>query len=350
MSFRFNFSSEGHELPKNEESTIQGFLDDESLRIDKHPGFKPSIPPNELILNNLSDILPPNLIVERIFFSTYEQSILYKRHLSDVKFQIAQEDELLETSENENTKILILSTDNDVVQGVYEGGLKTWEGAFDLLEFLAKNTNNFEFEGKKILELGCGSSLPGIYILTTKSPLRVDFQDYNEQVIKLVTIPNILLNTLLCPNNEQEFSNGTAEIYVSEDANLLDQLKKSRFFIGDWSGLTDIMNLESEQEKYDLILTSETIYNADSIPKLYDVIKHSLRRPSGIALRKNRLIAAKSIYFGVGGGVFPFRQFVEQDKVFEIKIVYTVEAHDTGRPDLMLIWRSVHDVERERKR
>jgi len=43
------------------------------------------------------------------------------------------------------------------------------------------------------------------------------------------------------------------------------------------------MNLNSEQEKYDLILTSETIYNIDSLQKLYNVIKHSLKRPNGIA-------------------------------------------------------------------
>ena len=86
-------------------------------------------------------------------------------------------------------------------------------------------------------KLGCGSSLPGIYVLTTKNPFRVDFQDYNEQVLKLVTIPNVLLNTLLCPKTE-DFSNGTAEIDVPEYANLLDQLKKSRFFMGDWSGMT----------------------------------------------------------------------------------------------------------------
>ncbi len=87
-------------------------------------------------------------------------------------------------------------------------------------------------------KLGCGSSLPGIYVLATKHPLRVDFQDYNEQVLKLVTIPNILLNTILFPKTELDFSNGAAELYIPEDANLSDQLKKSRFFVGDWNGLT----------------------------------------------------------------------------------------------------------------
>ena len=33
------------------------------------------------------------------------------------------------------------------------GGLKTWECALDLVEFLSKNINNLDFEGKKILEV-----------------------------------------------------------------------------------------------------------------------------------------------------------------------------------------------------
>ncbi|CAG8508617.1 hypothetical protein RhiirA5_345317 [Rhizophagus irregularis] len=329
MSFRFNFSSEELE-PTENESTVQNPVDKyDSLNSLFQSDKQPFIPPSELVLNNLIDILPSTLIAERIFFSTCEQSVLYKRHLSDVKFQLAQEDNLLETNYNEGTRILELTADSDIVQGVYEGGLKTWECSHDLVEFLSKNIINLDFEGKKILELGCGSSLPGIYILTTKNPFRVDFQDYNKQVLKLVTIPNILLNTLLCPKTK-DFFNGTTEIDVPEYSNLLDQVKKSRFFMGDWSGLTDIINLNSEQEKYDLILSSETIYNTDSLPKLYNVIKYSLKRPSGVAL-----IAAKSIYFGVGGGVLPFRQLIEQDKVFGIKIFYNAEAH-VKREILML--------------
>ncbi|CAB4401087.1 unnamed protein product [Rhizophagus irregularis] len=305
MSFRFNFSSEELE-PTENESTVQNPVDKyDSLNSLFQSDKQPFIPPSELVLNNLIDILPSTLIAE------------------------PQEDNLLETNYNEGTRILELTADSDIVQGVYEGGLKTWECSHDLVEFLSKNIINLDFEGKKILELGCGSSLPGIYILTTKNPFRVDFQDYNKQVLKLVTIPNILLNTLLCPKTK-DFFNGTTEIDVPEYSNLLDQVKKSRFFMGDWSGLTDIINLNSEQEKYDLILSSETIYNTDSLPKLYNVIKYSLKRPSGVAL-----IAAKSIYFGVGGGVLPFRQLIEQDKVFGIKIFYNAEAH-VKREILML--------------
>jgi len=94
-------------------------------------------------------------------------------------------------------------------------------------------------------------------MLTTKNPFRVDFQDYNQQVLKLVTIPNILLNTVLCPRTE-DFSNGIAEVDVPEHANLLDQLKKSRFFAGDWSGLTASIYKEN------LLVILRIMINVDS--------------------------------------------------------------------------------------
>lgn len=48
-----------------------------------------------------------------------------------------------------------------------------------------------------IFKLGCGSSLPALYLLSHSNTNRVDVQDYNDQVIRYITIPNILLNTVL---------------------------------------------------------------------------------------------------------------------------------------------------------
>lgn len=47
------------------------------------------------------------------------------------------------------------------------------------------------------MQLGCGSSLPSLYLLSCSNTNKVDVQDYNEQVIRFITIPNILLNTVL---------------------------------------------------------------------------------------------------------------------------------------------------------
>lgn len=67
--------------------------------------------------------------------------MLYKRHLSDVKYHLVMgERELAECGEN------------DVVQGVYEGGLKTWECSVLLAEYLS-NVSEEEMRGKRVLEV-----------------------------------------------------------------------------------------------------------------------------------------------------------------------------------------------------
>ena len=45
-------------------------------------------------------------------------------------------------------------SDSDLVSGVYEGGLKIWECSIDLVHFISRNPELFE--GKRVLELGCG--------------------------------------------------------------------------------------------------------------------------------------------------------------------------------------------------
>nr|CAG8459175.1 12412_t:CDS:10 [Entrophospora candida]CAG8478279.1 10400_t:CDS:10 [Entrophospora candida] len=286
------------------------------------------IPSSEFIPTFMSLKLPQTFMFEHVDStkkSTEEKVIIYKRHLADVKFQIAQEDEDLVMDNNQKinnpSNILELSIKNDLIEGVYEGGLKTWECSFDLLDYFINDLQNFDFDNiNKILELGCGTSLPGIYLLSKYSSLKVDFQDYNEQVLKLITIPNILLNTIL-RSKLKEINEKNEEIEIIKNDKLFNQLKKSRFFMGDWGDLVDVINIDSEENKYDMIITSETIYNINSLPKLYNVIKNTLKRPNGVAY-----VAAKSIYFGVGGSMLTFREFVEQDNIFEVKLVKTVEA------------------------
>jgi hypothetical protein len=50
---------------------------------------------------------------------------------------------------------------SDLTPGVYEGGLKLWEGSMDLVEFLVKH--QVSLSGMRVMELGCGHALPGIY-------------------------------------------------------------------------------------------------------------------------------------------------------------------------------------------
>ena len=55
------------------------------------------------------------------------------------------------------------SCHSDLIPGVYEGGLKVWECALDLVEYLAES--DIDFSGMRVLELGCGAGLPAIFAL-----------------------------------------------------------------------------------------------------------------------------------------------------------------------------------------
>jgi len=55
--------------------------------------------------------------------------------------------------------------DSDLVPGKYEGGLKLWEGSLDLVKALNSDIKEGRLllESKRVLELGCGHGLPGIF-------------------------------------------------------------------------------------------------------------------------------------------------------------------------------------------
>lgn len=76
----------------------------------------------------------------------------------------------------------VLNAENshsDLLSGVYEGGLKVWECTFDLLNYM--ETTNIDFNGAKVLDLGCGAGLLGIFALL-KQATSVTFQDYVRKI------------------------------------------------------------------------------------------------------------------------------------------------------------------------
>ncbi|KAJ2994631.1 hypothetical protein HDV02_001459 [Globomyces sp. JEL0801] len=137
-----------------------------------------------------------------------------------------------------------------------------------------------------------GSGLPGLAGIGLNA-VKVDFQDYNEEVIKLVTLPNVLINTIQRPNEIELDGMGNFEMEIKYSLDI-----PSEFYSGDWLDLTNIM----DESKYDVILSSETIYEAENIPKLLKLTQKVLKR-SGFAL-----IAAKHNYFGCTGSLQLFKQ------------------------------------------
>ncbi|XP_059215913.1 histidine protein methyltransferase 1 homolog [Centropristis striata] len=218
---------------------------------------------------------------------------------------------------------------SDLISGVYEGGLKVWECTYDLLELIEKDGETFG--GKAVLDLGCGAGLLGILALQ-RGARQVHFQDYNSTVIEQLTVPNVIVN---CQEDDEVDSDDDKDgrdkgKLQEEDGNqkvkdgsplpkkrALDPsqhplLAKCRFFSGDWSTFLALVKKEEPQPKYEIIFTSETIYNTAYYPTLHETL-HKLLAPDGLVY-----LATKSHYFGVGGGLHLFETFVEQKGIFSL--------------------------------
>lgn len=217
-----------------------------------------------------------------------------------------------------STQQVFALSNSDLVPGKYEGGLKLWEGSLDLVKTLRAEdeANRLSIAGKRVLELGCGHGLPGIFACL-KGAAAVHFQDFNAEVLQCLTIPNVNANLL---------QTSEAEI---------------RYFAGDWGEVHQLLshsntdeNCSSELDKsggYDIILMAETVYSISALPNLYQLIKKCMSHPGGVVY-----MAAKKHYFGVGGGSRRFLSVVEKDGFLKASLV--AEVAD-GSSNVREVWK-----------
>ncbi|KAG4919998.1 hypothetical protein JHK82_048957 [Glycine max] len=205
------------------------------------------------------------------------------------------------------------------------GGLKLWEGSLDLIKALRSDIKNglISFAGKRVLEVGCGHGLPGIFAFL-EGAAAVHFQDFNAEVLRCLTIPNLKAN--LSGESQPSSSNST----ICDEAEV-------RFFAGDWSGIDKLLPHVTTDAKhnqgdgYDFILMAETVYSINSLQNLYNLIKKCLQHPDGVVY-----MAAKKYYFGVGGGTRRFLSVVEKDGVMTSSLV--AEITD-GSSNVREVWK-----------
>ncbi|KAL4858298.1 Protein NRT1/ PTR FAMILY 8.1 [Chlorella vulgaris] len=268
---------------------------------------------------------------------------------------------------------------NDLIAGVYEGGFKSWEGGVDLSQFLAaaldhqqqrqqQSTTSLQQKdearavqqreveeerreeegreqegaalpavalssGSRVIELGCGHGLPGLVAL--RAGAEVHFQDYNRSVLTTLTIPNVEANSGAWTTLHSSGGAAAADAADGPDAsnsntdaahppgpapNRNAAAPRARYFSGSWDALPAELERLDLQHTYDLVLTAETIYSVEAMGSLFRCIKACLRPETGVAY-----IAAKSYYFGVGGGTAAFRQLVQQDGGYSCRAVAVVD-------------------------
>lgn len=186
-----------------------------------------------------------------------------------------------------------LADEEEVVANVYEGGLKIWECSVDLADYLTMHGAQLWSGSVTVAEIGCGASLPAIALalaLRDRGAAVEDLwlQDLNPSVVRGLAAANVAANGL----------------------GALIRARRLHLIAGDWSNLgpADDGGSGWRRGSMDVVLTADTIYRAENIPPLWNLIRGLMRPDGGVAF-----VAAKSYYFGVGGSVSQLRACVDAD-------------------------------------
>ncbi|KAK2949609.1 putative Histidine protein methyltransferase 1 like protein [Blattamonas nauphoetae] len=173
----------------------------------------------------------------------------------------------------------------EIEPGVYEGGFTCWQGS----EALCRYLTTLPIAGKRVIELGCGHALPGIQC-SLMGASKLVFQDFNEEVLRLATIPNLALNA--------RPGQSTASLF--DDA---------LFIASSWADLPAFLQANADVphlSQYDYILAAEVVYRESNFESLAQSIISLLSvSPDGQAL-----VSGRVTYFGVGGGTDAFSAFI----------------------------------------
>ncbi|KAL5215386.1 hypothetical protein ABZP36_006787 [Zizania latifolia] len=245
---------------------------------------------------------------------------------------------------------------SEVASSKYDGTLKYWESSIALVNILKNEIRDgqLSFRGKRVLELGCGSGLAGIFACL-KGASTVHFQDTNAETIRCRAIPNVLANL----EQARDKQNKPSESPVTPSRQLL--VPNVHFYAGDWEELPTILSVvqppaaptslsfseedfmdggsshdgssivgldncprqsrklsgsrawerasEADQADggYDVILISEVPYAVNSLKKLYALIAKCLRPPYGVLY-----VASKKNLVGSNGGARQLRALMEE--------------------------------------
>ncbi len=134
-------------------------------------------------------------------------------------------------------------------------------------------------------------------------------------MLKLVTIPNLLLSWLrithLATSTEPRIEDSDIEITADLIANFQSDLKSRRISVsaisGPWGEQFNQILLPSLAYDKIIILASETIYSPQSLSSFSRVLNVALKGAS----EGRALVAAKKVYFGVGGSMSEFVRQME---------------------------------------
>jgi len=202
---------------------------------------------------------------------------------------------------------------SDLRTNVYEGGFKTWECSIDLASLLLDRGPRKDIDElcrvDCITELGAGSALPTLVLfqhaLQNEYAINFTLADYNASVLRLVTLPNLLLTWARFTADPEILTSGEGDLEVTPElvADFKNVLKRKNITLnlisGPWSPEIATLIPDSVPEMGTLVLAAETIYSPQSTQAFVELVVQLMRR---IKMAK-AIVAAKRMYFGVGGSV-----------------------------------------------
>ncbi|KAL9031824.1 MAG: hypothetical protein Q9196_000197 [Gyalolechia fulgens] len=324
MSKAFRFKFVGEDVGLDEDETLQD--------VDPIADLEP-VDANTPHLLDLDDILcnlPSNIQYNTIQLdhSSNGTVTLVRRELFDIRAQLMAEDTHINEASTAG-----LSTD-DIKPHIYEGGFKTWECSIDLANYLLSHSQDLYqniLNPCHIVELGAGTALPTLFLfhlllsspIIPKHPRRtLILADYNPSVISLATIPNLLLTYALTSQLIPPAS-GDLEITPALLSSFKQGLTHRNIHIcavaGIWGSafasemsLPDEPHVQSHTSAHALILASETIYSPASTVTFTTTLLELMRKHNERGTNVRALVAAKRVYFGVGGGVDHFLNLLRE--------------------------------------
>jgi protein-histidine N-methyltransferase len=337
MSFSFSF--EGNDIDGDDQDPV-----DKDRISPTANNASNTIAPKRWSLTELLELLPSQISYNALASAlegtgTSPGVKILRRSLFDIRAQLMAE---ANPEENQNDKLLSGLDAGDLTSGQYEGGFKTWECAIDL----AKEVASLHLQGKwHVIELGAGSALPSLTLLQAalrngpgSNNTRFTLCDYNEDVLKLCTAPNVLLNcyfsnrrNLLVELDSRDRDLDLEAALPQGPEQIQTQLKQSGiavdFVSGPWC--EEFVNLvrpsavDGSLETI-LVLASETIYSPASLEAFTRTVMELLKSRN---TSSRALVAAKKVYFGVGGGIEEFSRCVHEAGG---RIQKVTEGRETG--------------------
>ena len=166
--------------------------------------------------------------------------------------------------------------------------------------------------------MGCGTALPSLALFQRQlaqehnsAALTLSLADYNPSVLQLVTVPNVLLSWAQLRSESSWEPEGELDIddefLHTFSAGLAQRNIKLSFYSGAWSPeFVELVTSTSSSQKRAplLVLGAETIYSPMALKSFTESLMTILDLQG--QSESMALVAAKKVYFGVGGSIGDF--------------------------------------------